>query len=105
MNLRSIVFVTAVAAFAAPLGGCSGSITSFIVGTRNHQGDLALASNNLSDASTAYRLALRLAPEDAHARAGLAQVQELIAAQDYTLSKFDDGLSALAPAASLLPLP
>ncbi|GAC1299904.1 MAG: hypothetical protein NVSMB19_05300 [Vulcanimicrobiaceae bacterium] len=103
MTLRTWTFVAALAASAAPLGGCSGSVSSFIVGTRNHQGDLALANKNLPDASTAYRLALRLSPDDAHARAGLADVQLQIAAQDYTLSKFDDGLAALAIAAKYQP--
>jgi len=103
MIRRTSAFVMALAAGAAPLGGCSGGLASFIVGTRNHQGDLALANKNLPDASVAYRLALRLSPEDAHARAGLADVQLQIAAQDYTLSKFDDALAALAVAAKYEP--
>lgn len=102
MNYRTIALGAALAS-AAALGGCSGPVSNFIVATRNHQGDLALASKNLPDASTAYRLALRLAPGDAHARAGLADVQLQIAAQDYTLSKFDDGLAALAIAAKYAP--
>ncbi|GAC1307179.1 MAG: hypothetical protein NVS2B3_09220 [Vulcanimicrobiaceae bacterium] len=100
---RRSVLALALALVALPLGGCSSGITTFIVGTRNHQGDLALANKNLPDASTAYRLALRLAPGDAHARAGLADVQLQIAAQDYTLSKFDDALAALAVAAKYEP--
>lgn len=100
MSLRTFAFL---ATLAIPLGGCSGGLTSFIVGTRNHQGDIALARTNLPDASTAYRLALRLSPGDEHARAGLADVQLRIAAQDYTLSKFDDGLAALAIAAKYTP--
>lgn len=103
MTLRTLAFVFAAALAAAPLSGCSGSLSSFIVATRNHQGDLALASKNLADASTAYRLALRLAPDDVHARAGLADVQLQIAAEDYTRSKFDDALAALAIAAKYAP--
>lgn len=103
MTLQSLALVAAFTVLAAPLGGCSSSVSGFIVGTRNHQGDLALASKNLVDASTAYRLALRLSPDDAHARAGLADVQLQIAAQDYTLSKFDDALAALAVAAKYAP--
>lgn len=83
--------------------GCSGGVVGFIVATRDHQGDVALASRNLPDAAEAFRLALRLAPDDAHARAGLAAVQLQIAAQDYTLSKFEDALGALAIAAKYDP--
>ena len=81
------------------LVGCEGSIAQFIVQTRNHQGDIALSRKNFADAALAYRLALRIAPADAHARAGLAAVQLQIAYQDYTSSKFDDALGALAVAA------
>ncbi len=88
---------------ATTLSGCAGGLSGFIVATRNHQGDVALESKNYPDAATAYRLALRLAPEDVHARAGLAAVQLQIAAQDYTLSKFDDALAALAVAATYDP--
>lgn len=85
------------------LGGCTGGVTGFIVATRNHQGDVALSNKNYPDAATAYRLALRLAPDDVHARAGFAAVQLQIAAEDYTLSKFDDALAALAIAAKYDP--
>ena len=83
--------------------GCAGSIEHFIVQTRNHQGDLSLANKNLPDAALAYRLALRVAPDDAHARAGLAAVQLKIAAEEYTRSHFDDALAALAIAAKYDP--
>lgn len=85
------------------LGGCAGPIAAFIVATRNHQGDLSLEHQNFTDAALAYRLALRVSPEDAHARAGLAAVQLQIAAEDYTRSKFDDALAALAVAAKYDP--
>ncbi len=101
--VRRLAFAIALAALAPTLGGCSGGVSGFIVATRNHQGDLALESKNLPDAATAYRLALRLAPEDPHARAGFASVQLQIAAQDYTISKFDDALAALAIAAKYDP--
>jgi len=103
MTLRTFALAAAVAGSAVTLGGCSSGVSKFIVDTRNHQGDLALANKNLPDASTAYRLALRLSPEDVHARVGLADVQLQIAAQDYTLSKFDDALAALAIAAKYEP--
>jgi tetratricopeptide (TPR) repeat protein len=85
------------------LGGCAGPIAAFIVATRNHQGDLSLDHQNFTDAALAYRLALRVSPDDAHARAGLAAVQLQIAAEDYTRSKFDDALAALAVAAKYDP--
>jgi len=96
-------FALALLLVAPSLAGCSGGVSGFIVATRNHQGDMALHNKNFPDAATAYRLALRLAPDDPHARAGLAAVQLQIAAQDYTLSKFDDALAALAVAAKYDP--
>lgn len=79
--------------------GCGGALRDSIVGERNHQGDLAYQSHNLTDAAIAYRLALRLAPQDEHARAGLAAVQLRIADQLYRKSDFDGALAALSIAA------
>jgi tetratricopeptide (TPR) repeat protein len=93
----------ALLATAPTLSGCAGPIASFIVETRNHQGDLALENKNYNDAALAYRLALRVSPTDSHARAGLAAVQLQIAAQEYELSKFDDALAALQVAAKYDP--
>ena len=98
---RLVSFLALLATFS--LVDCAGSLASFIVETRNRQGDTALKNQNFVDAALAYRLALRVAPNDPHARAGLAQVQLNIAAQDYTLSKFDDGFAALAVAAKYAP--
>ena len=64
---------------------------------------MALENRNYNDAALAYRLALRIAPDDEHARAGLAAVQLRIAAQEYELSKFDEALEALAVAAKYDP--
>jgi lipopolysaccharide biosynthesis regulator YciM len=83
--------------------GCAGGISQFIVQTRNHQGDLALENKNYPDAALAYRLAIGVAPNDEHARAGLAAVQLDIAAQEYTRAHFDDALAALAVAAKYEP--
>jgi hypothetical protein len=108
MPVRSRTLVlTLTFAFAAlgvsSLTGCADGLSSFIVQTRNHQGDMALANQNFTDAALAYRLALRVAPNDPHARAGLAAVQLDIAAQQYTLSKFDDAFAALAVAEKYAP--
>jgi hypothetical protein len=75
--------------------GCASSISSWIVQTRNHQGDIALAHGNSGDASVAYQLALRVAPANAHARAGLVTVQARIAQTLFTASKFEDAVKAL----------
>jgi hypothetical protein len=95
---RIFRILTLGALVATACSGCAGSLTQYIVQTRNDQGDRSLANGNLTDADLAYRLALRLAPSDPHARAGLAAVQLKIAARDYTQSKFDDALAAVAVA-------
>jgi lipopolysaccharide biosynthesis regulator YciM len=100
---RRFALALAFAILAAPLSACAPPIAQFIVSTRNHQGDMALANANFIDAALAYRLALRLAPSDEHARAGLAAVQLQIAAQEYQRSQFDDALAALAVAAKYDP--
>ncbi|MBC5799697.1 MAG: hypothetical protein GIX03_12810 [Candidatus Eremiobacteraeota bacterium] len=79
--------------------GCAGSLTRFIVQQRNHQGDLAFQNGNPGDAALAYKLALRVAPKNEHAREGLVAVQLQLAAQLFTESKFDDALAALDIAA------
>jgi tetratricopeptide (TPR) repeat protein len=75
--------------------GCAHGISSWIVQTRNHQGDVALDHGNSADASIAYQLALRVDPTNAHARAGLVGVQARIAQGLFTASKFDDAVRAL----------
>jgi hypothetical protein len=75
--------------------GCAGSISHWIVQTRNHQGDVALDHGNAADASVAYQLALRVDPANAHARAGLVRVQARIAQTLFTDSRFDDAVKAL----------
>ncbi len=70
-----------VAAFSVLLSttGCASGISSWIVKTRNHQGDVALLHGNSADASIAFQLALRVDPENSHARTGLVGVQARIA--------------------------
>lgn len=75
--------------------GCAANISSWIVQTRNHQGDVALAHENSADASVAYQLALRVDPGNMHARAGLVTVQARIAQVLFTASRFDDAMKAL----------
>jgi tetratricopeptide (TPR) repeat protein len=75
--------------------GCASSISSWIVQTRNHQGDIALNHGNSADASIAYQLALRVDPTNAHARLGLVGVQARIAQALFTASRFEDAIKAL----------
>ena len=100
--MRFLVF-SVLASVCIATSGCGSGVRGYIVSMRSHQGDLALASGNLQDAQLAYRLALQLAPNDVHARAGLAQVQIRIAAKDYETSKFEDALAALAIASKYDP--
>jgi tetratricopeptide (TPR) repeat protein len=83
--------------------GCAGGLTGFIVGQRNHQGDLALRNGNVKDAQLAYRLALTVDPTDAHAREGYAQAQLAIAGEDYQKSDFESATRALEVAAKYDP--
>lgn len=79
--------------------GCASGIAQWIVRTRNHQGDIALVHKNYADASTAYQLALKIDPTDAHARDGLVNVQIRLAQGAFAASKFDSAIDALAVAA------
>jgi tetratricopeptide (TPR) repeat protein len=107
LNVEGRAMRTAVRFFVfmlcGALCGCVGGVTQYLVSTRSHQGDLALANGNLPDAALAYRLALQLEPNDAHARAGLAQVQIRIAYKDYQAAKFENALAALAIASKYDP--
>ncbi len=106
MTLRRTVRLAALLiACSVPLGtaGCASSVAHWIVRTRNHQGDVALAHKNFPDASVAYQLALKIDPANQHARDGLTIVQIRLAQADFTASKFDDALDALAVAAKYSP--
>ena len=98
--LRTLVIALAVTTLTT---GCAGGLASYIVSTRNGQGDVSYAHKNYTDAALAYKLALRVEPANAHARAGLARVQLQIAAQAFVNSHFDDALAALAIAAKYDP--
>lgn len=54
------------------LCGCTGVFKDQLVSLRNAQADAALQSQNVAEAEKEYSLALSLAPNDEHARAGLA---------------------------------
>lgn len=82
-------------AAALALTGCAGSVEHWIVNTRVHQGDVALDSGSLHEAETAYRLALRVNPHDARARAGFSTAAADIAEADYRKGNFDDATTTL----------
>ncbi len=106
MTLRPTLRLAALLLVCAlPLGttGCASSVAQWIVRTRNHQGDVALSHKNFPDASVAYQLALKIDPTNQHARDGLTNVQIRLAQADFTASKFDDALDALAVAAKYSP--
>ena len=94
-----------VACAALPLGttGCASGVAAWIVQTRNHQGDLALAHMNYPDASVAYQLALKVDPANTHARLGLTNVQVRLAQTFFAASKFEEAKNALAVAAQYSP--
>jgi tetratricopeptide (TPR) repeat protein len=77
------------------LAGCAGSIERWIVDTRVHQGDVALARGDARDAELAYRLALRVDPRDPAARAGYVAAAAALARIEYTKGNFDDALATV----------
>jgi len=83
--------------------GCATSIAHWIVQTRDHQGDVALAHRNFADASVAYQLALKIEPTDKHAAAGLISVQVRLAQTAFAASKFDEAITNLQIAAKVSP--
>ncbi len=86
-----------VAAFcaAALLSGCAAPIERWIVNTRVHQGDVALARGDARDAELAYRLALRVDPRDPRARAGFIEAAAVLGQLEYTKGSFDDALATV----------
>ena len=97
----ALLLLPAVAAMTLP--GCAGSVESWIVRTRDHQGDRALEARNLKDAALAYRLALDINPQDAHARAGAISVQLTLAEDAYRLGKLEEAINYLSVAEKISP--
>jgi tetratricopeptide (TPR) repeat protein len=102
---RTLRLFALLLACALPLGttGCAAHAAGWIVRTRNHQGDIALARGNYPDASVAYQLALKIEPANQHARDGLTKVQLRLAQKDFAASMFDNALDALSVAAKYSP--
>jgi tetratricopeptide (TPR) repeat protein len=93
----------AVALLAVGTAGCASTISHWIVNTRDHQGDVALAHRNDADASIAYQLALRVDPHDNHAKVGLVTAQTRLATALFATSRFDEAVAALQIAGKYAP--
>ncbi|HYL26962.1 MAG TPA: tetratricopeptide repeat protein [Candidatus Nitrosotalea sp.] len=86
---------TAALAAAVALAGCAGSIERWIVHTRVHQGDVALARGDALDAELAYRLALRVDANNPEARAGFVDAAAALARLEYSKGSFEDALETV----------
>jgi tetratricopeptide (TPR) repeat protein len=91
----SICRFIAAACCAAALAGCAGSIERWIVNTRVHQGDVAMLHGDVRDAALAYRLALRVDPNDPQARAGYVDAAAELARLQYSKGNFEDALATV----------
>jgi tetratricopeptide (TPR) repeat protein len=85
------------------LCGCAGSVERWIVATRVHQGDDALARGNVKDAELSYQLALRVDPKDERAQAGFVAASAYLAQEQYQKGQFDDALVTLREAGAFDP--
>lgn len=101
--LQRIVAFALLALCAVTTTGCARTVESWIVRTRDNQGDRALRVHNLQDAALAYRLALDVNPKDPHARAGAVNVQLELAAQAYRGGRLQDALNELSIAQKIDP--
>jgi len=77
------------------LSGCASSIERWIVNTRVHQGNVALARGSALDAELAFRLALRVDSKNPQARAGFVEAAADLARLEYTKGSFDDALATV----------
>jgi hypothetical protein len=101
--IRLAALLLTCAVLALGTSGCATSVAQWIVKERNHQGDIALRNSSYPDASVAYQLALKIEPENKHARDGLTKVQLRLAQTFFAASKFDEAIGALAVASHYSP--
>ncbi|MGZ3496452.1 MAG: tetratricopeptide repeat protein [Vulcanimicrobiaceae bacterium] len=99
----NVIRVLTCALLLVGLSGCAGTVERWIVNTRVNQGAVALEHGNLQEAELAYRLALRVDPNDERARKGFSQVSLALADADYRRGDFDDALATLNAAAKYDP--
>lgn len=93
--MRSLGLLICLLAMATGLQGCAGTVEHWIVNTRVNQGQVALERGSFHEAATAFRLALRVNPHDARARAGFARASADIAEADFRKGDFDDAMATL----------
>lgn len=93
--MKSLGLLLCLLAMATGLQGCAGTVEHWIVNTRVNQGEVALQRGSSHEAATAFRLALRVNPRDARARAGFARASADIAEADFRKGDFDDATATL----------
>lgn len=96
LQINSISRLVCALCAAVLLGGCAGPVEHWIVDTRVHQGDVALARGSVKDAQLSYSLALRIDPANDRARAGFVESSADLAQQQYSKGAFDDALDSIA---------
>lgn len=97
-RLRVIPHTLVAVVLFMSVSGCAGPVESWIVDTRTHQGDIALANNDPADALLAYGLALRVDPQSEPARVGFVTASADEAQLEYTHGEFDAGLATIGAA-------
>jgi tetratricopeptide (TPR) repeat protein len=94
MKIRSLAMPALVLASLA-FTGCAGPVEHWIVDTRVHQGDDALARGNVSDAELSYRLALKVDPSDARAQQGFVSAAAALAQVQFEKGDFDSAAQTI----------
>ncbi len=79
--------------------GCAGPVERWIVDTRVHQGDDALARGNVADAELSYQLALKVDPTDLRAQAGFVGASSALAQLQFEKGDFDAAAGTINDAA------
>ena len=80
------------------ISGCAGPVERWIVDTRVHQGDDALARGNVADAELSYSLALKVDPADLRAQEGFVGAAAALAQIQFEKGDFDAAGTTLADA-------
>lgn len=98
MNRLFVIAMLAVG--VAGLSGCAGPVERWIVDTRVHQGDEALARGNVGDAELSYRLALKVDPNDVRAQQGFVGAAAALAQVQFEKGDFDAAAVTLRDASA-----
>lgn len=98
---RALAALALAAALVAT--GCTSAFKDRIVDLRNAQADAALDNHNVVEAEKEYGLALSLAPDNEHARAGFVHATYLHAKENYANGKIDDAAVEVARGLKLAP--